>query len=92
MKVQFYKRYTCYVENILLTLNSLAAGAVHIRFLYFLLAHPISAFKHVKDKNTLISKIRNLLTSILSNMNNFHPLEVVASVSETQLQAGENCN
>ena len=32
---------------------------------------------------TLISKIRNLLTSILSNLNNFHSLEVVDRVSET---------
>ena len=31
-------------------------------------------------------------TSILSNMNNFHPLEVVGRVSETQLQVGENSN
>ena len=30
--------------------NPLTAGVVHIRFLYFLLAHYISAFKPVKDK------------------------------------------
>ena len=30
--------------------NPLIAGAVHIRFLHFLLAHYISAFKHIKDK------------------------------------------
>ena len=30
------------------------------------------------------------LTSILSNLNNFHSLEVVDRVSETQLQVGEN--
>ena len=30
--------------------NSLTAGAVHIRFLHFLLAHYISDFKHIKDK------------------------------------------
>ena len=29
------------------------------------------------------------LTSILSNLNNFHSLEVVDRVSETQLQVGE---
>ena len=28
----------------------------------------------------------------LSNLNNFHSLEVVDSVSETQLQVGENSN
>ena len=32
------------------------------------------------------------LTSILSNLNNFHSLEVVDRVSETQLQVGENRN
>ena len=30
--------------------------------------------------------------SILSNLNNFHSLEVVDRVSETQLQVGENSN
>ena len=31
-------------------------------------------------------------TSILSNLNNFYPLEVVDRVSEKQLQVGENSN
>ena len=30
------------------------------------------------------------LTSVLSNLNNFHSLEVVDRVSETQLQVSEN--
>ena len=30
--------------------------------------------------------------TILSNLNNFHPLEVVDRVSETQLQVDENEN
>ena len=34
----------------------------------------------------------NTLTSILSNLNNFHSLEVVDRVSETQLHVGENSN
>ena len=33
-----------------LSFNPLTAGAVHIRFLHFLLAYYISAFKPVKDK------------------------------------------
>ena len=41
---------------------------------------------------TSISKIWIELTSILSNQNNFHSLEVVDRVSETQLQVGENSN
>ena len=39
-----------------------------------------------------ISKIWNELNSILSDLNNFHSLEVVDRVSETQLQVGENSN
>ena len=39
---------------------------------------------------TSISNIWKQLTSILSNLNNFHSLEVVDRVSETQLQVDEN--
>ena len=38
------------------------------------------------------SQISKLMTSILSNLNNFHSLEVVNRVSETQLQLSENLN
>ena len=31
-------------------INPLTAGAFHIRFLHFLLAHYISAIKHINDK------------------------------------------
>ena len=41
---------------------------------------------------TSISNVWKQLTSILSNLNNFHSLEVVDRVSETQLQVGENSN
>ena len=41
---------------------------------------------------TSMSKIWRQLTSILSNLNNFHLLEIVDRVSETQLQLGENFN
>ena len=34
--------------------------------------------------------LKKQLTSILSNLNNFHSLEVVDRVSETQFQVGEN--
>ena len=36
------------IRNIII--NPSTAGAVHIRFLHFILAHHISAFKPVKDK------------------------------------------
>ena len=39
---------------------------------------------------TLISNILKQFTSILSNLNNFHSLEVVDCVSETQFQVDEN--
>ena len=37
-----------------------------------------------------MSNIWKQLTSILSNLNDFHSLEVVDRVSETQFQVGEN--
>ena len=44
-------------------------------------------------KNVIsICKIPQQLTSILSNLNIFDPLEVVNRVSESQLQVGENYN
>ena len=39
---------------------------------------------------TSISNIWKQLTPILSNLNNFHSLEVVGRVSETRLQVGKN--
>ena len=41
---------------------------------------------------TSISKIGKELTSMLSNLNNFHSLEIVDRVSEAQLQVGKNSN
>ena len=46
----------------------------------------------VKIKYDINQQDLKELTSILSNLNNFHPLEVVDRVSETQLQVGENSN
>ena len=68
----------------------LTAGAAYIRVVIF--------YQHIKYHilNMLmiksISKIWKELTSILSNLNNFHSLEVVDRVSETQLQVRENSN
>ena len=39
-----------FCKGMMYVFNPLTAGAVHIRFLHFLLAHYISAFKHIKDK------------------------------------------
>ena len=39
--------------------------------------------------STPTRQILKLLTSILSNLNNFHSLEVVDRISETQLQMNE---
>ena len=47
-------------------------------------------FKRVIKVVNLTSAERKQLTSILSNLNNFHSLEVVDRVSETQRQVGEN--
>ena len=68
-------------------LNPLTAGALYSGF-HFLLAHWVPLFKYVKYK--MWKEIWKELTSILSNLNNFHSLEVVDRVSETQLRVGEN--
>ena len=40
----------------------------------------------------LINNILKALTSILLNVNNFHSIDVVYRVSETQIQVSENSN
>ena len=44
----------------------------------------------LKMKGDINQQYLKTVTSILSNSNNFHSLEVVDRVSETQLQVGEN--
>ena len=44
----------------------------------------------LKIKHDIRQQDRKKLPSVLSNLNNFHSLEVVDRVSETQLQVGEN--
>ena len=69
--------------------NPLTAGAAYIRgfiFYYHIKYHLLNTLKIKCDINQQYLK----LTSILSNMNNFHSLDVVDRVSETQLQVGEN--
>ena len=43
-----------------------------------------------RDTNQQYFKVVDL--GVSSNLNKFHPLEVVNRVSETQLQVGENSN
>ena len=57
--------------------SSLTAGPDYMRFFIF--------YKRVEYE------LLNML-KILSNLNNFHSLEVVNRVRETQFQAGENSN
>ena len=57
-------------------------------FPHFLSGQPALERAQEKNETPIIKK----LTFILSNLNNFHPLEVVDRVSETQLQVGENFN
>ena len=62
-------------------------------FLTFFASTLHIGFKHaIVKKRHQINKISETLTSILSNLNNFHPLEGVDRVSETQLQVAENSN
>ena len=72
----------------LFVINPLTAGVAYIRVLFF--------YEHIKYHLLNMLNIKceineqQQLTSILSNLNNFHSLEVVDRVSETQLQVGEN--
>ena len=46
----------------------------------------------LKIKSDINQQDLKFVTFILSNLNNFHSLEVVDRVSETQIQVGENSN
>ena len=48
--------------------------------------------RYWEQNASLYIKICKCLGSIETKMSNFHPLEVVGRVSETQLQVGENLN
>ena len=70
-------------------IHPLTAGAAYIRvfiFYYYIKYHILNMLKIKCDIN------KQELTSILSNLNDFHSLEVVDRVSETQLRVGENSN
>ena len=76
-----------HLENI----NPLTAGVAYIRVFIFYWHINYHRLNMLKIKNMRsISSIGKQLTSILSNLNNFHSLEVVDRVSETQLQVGKN--
>ena len=73
--------------------NPLTAGAAYIwvfMFYYHIKYHLVNMFKIKCDINQQYLNTVEQLTSILSNLNNFHSLEVVDRVSETQLQVSEN--
>ena len=76
--------------------NPLTAGAANIRVIIFysqIKYHILKIKCDINPQNvTSTNKIKKELTTILSNLNNFHSLEVVDRVSETQLQVGENSN
>ena len=83
--------YTCVTHWSSVSL--LTAGAAYIRVFIF--------YQHIKYHilNMLNIKcdinqqdLKRVITSILSNLNNFHSLDIVDRVSETQLQVGENSN
>ena len=72
------------------TINPLTAGAAYIRDFNFIstLSTTFIMLKIKCDINQQDLKRVNHL----SNLNNFHSLEVVDRVSETQLQVGKNSN
>ena len=72
--------------------NPLTAGVAYIRLFIFyqhFKYHILNMLKIKCDLNQLDLK-RDELHFL--NLNNFHSLEVVDRVSETQLQVGENSN
>ena len=69
------------IEQRVMYINPLTAGAEYIRVFIF--------YQHIKYHLLSMLKIKY---DIMSNLNNFHSLEVVDRVSETQLQVGENSN
>ena len=73
--------------NIFNPLTCLTAGPAYIRIFIFIKYHILNMLKIKCDINQQDLKD---LTAILSNLNNFHSLEVVDRVSETQLQVSEN--
>ena len=65
--------------------NPLTTGAAYIRVFIF--------YQHIKYDILNMLKIKcDINQQDLKNLNNFHTLEVVDRVSETQLQVGENSN
>ena len=76
-------------------INPLTAGAAYIRFSFFI-STLSTTFKHVTkikcDINQQYLKTVDFHFAISRYLNNFHSLEVVDRVSETQLQGGENSN
>ena len=52
--------------------------------------HILNMLKMKRDIKS--ARFEKKFTSILSDLNNFHSLEVVDRVSETQLQVSENSN
>ena len=84
---EFPTKDYCNLSQKLPDINPLTAGAAHIRVFIF--------YQHIKYHLLNMLKIKcdinqKELSPILSNLNNFHSLEVVDRVSETQLQVGEN--
>ena len=78
-----------YLSRARLTLWSPVPIIFGFSFFYSHFKYHLSCMLKIKS-DISISKIRKWLTTILSNLNNFHSLEVVDRVSETQLQVSEN--
>ena len=62
---------------------------VFVHFHYYISYQLLNILKIKRDT---ISKKLKIVYLHLSSLNNFHSLEVVDRVSETQLQVGENYN
>ena len=73
-----------------LDFNPLTAGAAYIRGFFFIRTLNTTFYIMLKIKCDINQQYLKTVDLHLSNLNNFHSLEVVDRVSDTQLQVGEN--
>ena len=86
----FFKRTPW--DDISFGFNPLIADTAYIRVFIFYSHIKYPILNMFKIKCDINQQDLNSVDLILSNLNNFHSLEVVDRVSETQLQVGKNSN
>ena len=88
--VIFYHKHTTMRSNSQFVINPLTAGAEYIRVFIFCYHINYHLLKKLKIKCKINQQYLNIFDLHFVKSDNFHSLEVVDRVSETQLQVGEN--